>query len=110
MYFTTTRAHQELAGGNFVDVIIDDAHDPYNTNPFKGDVDLKKYEDLINRVGADQIAYITIGVTVNLAGGQPVSMANLKAVYELSQKNKIPVILDATRAMRCGFEKIRGFD
>ncbi|MCL2413935.1 MAG: tyrosine phenol-lyase [Bacteroidales bacterium] len=108
MYFTTTRAHQELAGGNFVDVIIDDAHDPYNTNPFKGDVDLKKYEDLIKRVGAEQIAYITIGVTVNLAGGQPVSMANLKAVYELSQKHKIPVILDATRAIENAyFIKVR---
>ena len=99
MYFTTTRAHQELAGGNFVDVIVDAAHDPYNTDPFKGNVDMQKYENLIKEKGAENIAYITIGVTVNLAGGQPVSMANLKAVGELSRKNGIPVILDATRAM-----------
>ncbi|MDR1591736.1 MAG: tyrosine phenol-lyase [Prevotellaceae bacterium] len=99
MYFTTTRAHQELQGGIFVDVIVDEAHDPYNTNPFKGNVDLNKYEQLINKVGAKNIAYITIGVTVNLAGGQPVSMENLRTVYKLSQANGIKVVLDATRAM-----------
>jgi tyrosine phenol-lyase len=58
MYFTTTRLHQELAGGTFVDVIVDEAHDPDNTNPFKGNVDLRKYEDLIKKVGADKIPYI----------------------------------------------------
>jgi tyrosine phenol-lyase len=108
MYFTTTREHQELAGGNFVDVIVDEAHDPYNTNPFKGDVDLKKFEALIQKVGAKNIAYITIGVTVNLAGGQPVSMANIKATHELAHKNGIKVILDATRAMENAyFIKVR---
>jgi tyrosine phenol-lyase len=98
MYFTTTRAHQELQGGNFVDVIVDEAHDPTDTSPFKGNVDLKKYEDLINRVGGENIAYITVGVTVNLAGGQPVSMQNIKDVHKLSHKHGIKVILDATRA------------
>ena len=44
MYFTTTRLHQELAGGTFVDVIIDEAHDPANEHPFKGNVDLAKLE------------------------------------------------------------------
>ena len=52
MYFTTTREHQELAGGTFVDVIIDEAHDPESTHPFKGNVDLQKLEDLIKKVGA----------------------------------------------------------
>ena len=47
MYFTTTRLHQELAGGTFVDIIIDKAHDPENLYPFKGDVDLEKLEALI---------------------------------------------------------------
>src|SRR5208282_2005640 len=51
MYFTTTRAHQELAGGIFVDVIIDEAHDPTSEHPFKGNVDLAKLQTLIDRVG-----------------------------------------------------------
>lgn len=100
MYFTTTRAHQEFAGGTFVDVIIDEAHDPHREDvPFKGNVDLDKYEALIKKVGADKIPYITVGVTVNMAGGQPVSMENLKDVYEISRKHGIRVIFDATRCV-----------
>ena len=99
MYFTTTRLHQELAGATFVDVIVDEAHDPTNTSPFKGDVDLNKFEDLIKRVGADKIPYISVAVTVNLAGGQPVSIKNLKEVRALANKHGIKVILDATRAV-----------
>src|SRR5210317_1912526 len=60
MYFTTTRLHQELAGGAFVDVIIDEAHDPASTHPFKGNVDLGKLDDLVKRVGADRIPYISL--------------------------------------------------
>lgn len=104
MYFTTTRAHQELNGGTFVDVIIDDAH--ISDNPeilFKGNIDLKKYEDLINRVGAENIPYICVGVTVNLAGGQPVSMKNLRQVYELSKKHGIRVMFDCTRYVENAF-------
>lgn len=98
MYFTTTRAHQEMNGGTFADVIIDEAHVSDNEGvPFKGNIDLKKYEDLINKVGANNIPYICVGVTVNLAGGQPVSMKNLKEVYELSQKHGIKVMFDCTR-------------
>jgi tyrosine phenol-lyase len=97
MYFTTTRQHQELAGATFVDVIIDEAHDPAASLPFKGNVDLNKFQALIDKVGADKIPYITVGATVNMAGGQPVSMANIKAVRELAHKYGIKVILDATR-------------
>jgi tyrosine phenol-lyase len=103
MYFTTTRLHQELAGATFVDVIVDEAHDPQDQSAFKGNVDLQKYTDLIERVGAEKIAYITLGATVNMAGGQPISMANLRAVYKLSQQHKIKVVLDATRAMENAF-------
>lgn len=100
MYFTTTRAHQEMNGGTFVDVIRDEAHDPDRADiDFKGNVDLDKYEALINKVGADKIPYITVGVTVNLAGGQPVSMQNLKDVHALSKKHGIRVIFDATRCV-----------
>lgn len=97
MYFTTTRLHQELAGGTFVDVIIDAAHDPHSMHPFKGDVDLDKLQKLINEVGADKIPYISIAGTVNMAGGQPISMANIKAVREFCDKHGIRVYLDATR-------------
>jgi tyrosine phenol-lyase len=99
MYFTTTREHQERAGGKFVDVIIDDAHDPAIELPFKGNVDLGKLEALIERVGAHNIPYISVAVTVNMAGGQPVSMENLRAVRELTRRHGIKVTLDATRAV-----------
>jgi tyrosine phenol-lyase len=99
MYFTTTRLHQELAGGTFVDVIIPEAHDPANQHPFKGNVNLDAFAALIERAGASKIPYITIGATVNMAGGQPISMANIRAVHKLAQKHGIRVILDATRAV-----------
>ena len=108
MYFTTTREHQELAGGIFVDVICDEAHDPNDKSPFKGNVDLNKFEKLIKEKGAKNIAYITVGVTVNLAGGQPVSMENLRAVGKMAHENGIKVVLDATRAMENAyFIKVR---
>ncbi len=99
MYFTTTRAHQELAGGRFVDVICDAAHDPTNESPFKGNVDLKKLSDLIARVGASKIPYLCLQCNVNMAGGQPVSMANIKAVSALCKQHGIKIMLDATRAV-----------
>jgi len=99
MYFTTTRLHQELAGGTFVDVIIDEAHDAQSLHPFKGNIDLQKLENLIKKVGEKKIAYLTVAATVNMAGGQPIAMANLRQVRELADKYHIKVILDATRAM-----------
>lgn len=97
MYFTTTRLHQELAGGIFVDVIIDEAHDPASLHPFKGNVDLNKVEDLIGQHGAGQIAYISLAGTVNMAGGQPVSMANVRELRALCDRHGIKLFLDATR-------------
>jgi len=103
MYFTTTRLHQELAGGIFIDVIIDEAHDPQSTHPFKGDIDLGKLEALIEREGAGQIAYVSLAGTVNMAGGQPVSMANLKALRGLCDRHGIRIFLDATRMVENAF-------
>ncbi len=97
MYFTTTRLHQELAGGIFVDVIVDEAHDPADLSPFKGNVDLAKLEQLIRDQGAANIAYVSLATTVNMAGGQPVSMANVKALRELCDRHGIKLFLDATR-------------
>ncbi len=103
MYFTTTRLHQELAGGTFVDVIIDEAHDPASMHPFKGNVDLDKLEALIKEVGAENIPYVSLAGTVNMAGGQPVSMANVRALRELCDRYGIPVYLDATRMAENAF-------
>ena len=99
MYFTTTRAHQELAGGAFHDVIIDEAHDPASEHPFKGNVDLVKLEALVQGVGAAKIPYLSVAATVNMAGGQPISLANFRAVRELANRHGILIILDATRAV-----------
>lgn len=99
MYFTTTRLHQELAGATFVDVIIDEAHDPESLYPFKGNIDLEKFRALIARVGAKNIPYISVAATVNMAGGQPISMENIRMVSELARQHGIRVILDATRAI-----------
>jgi len=99
MYFTTTRLHQELAGGTFVDVIIDEAHDPANPHPFKGNVDLAKLRRVINEAGPRKIPYVSIAGTVNMAGGQPQAMENLRAVRELCKRFEIPLVLDATRAV-----------
>ena len=99
MYFTTTRLHQEMAGGVFYDVIIDEAHDPVNVHPFKGNIDLNKVQALIDKHGAENIAYISVAGTVNMAGGQPVSMENIKALRALCDKHGVKVYLDATRMM-----------
>jgi tyrosine phenol-lyase len=97
MYFTTTRLHQELAGGTFVDVIGDEAHDPQSRAPFKGDVDIDKLEKVIERAG--RVPYLSIAGTVNMAGGQPISMANLRRVREVADEHGTMVMLDATRAI-----------
>jgi tyrosine phenol-lyase len=103
MYFTTTRLHQELAGGTFVDVIIDEAHEPASRHPFKGNIDLDKVRQLIDEVGSEQIAYISLAGTVNMAGGQPVSMANVRDLRELCDSHNIPIYLDATRMVENSF-------
>ena len=87
MYFTTTRFHQEHNGGIFHDIIVDEAHDSTAIAPFKGTVDLNKLQALIDKVGGENIAYICVAITYNLAGGQPVSIANLQATSELFHKH-----------------------
>ncbi len=97
MYFTTTRLHQELAGGTFVDVVVEEAHDPESRDPFKGNVNVEKLEKVIEQ--ADRVPYVSIAGTVNMAGGQPISMANLRDVREVADRHDILVIFDATRAV-----------
>ncbi|HEY0354935.1 MAG TPA: tryptophanase, partial [Flavisolibacter sp.] len=97
MYFTTTRLHQELAGGTFVDVIIDEAHDSNSLHPFKGDIDMEKLAAIVKKYGAGRIPYICVATTVNMAGGQPVSMSNLKQLRTFTEFHGIKIILDMTR-------------
>jgi len=99
MYFTTTRYHQEAAGGKFADVIVDEAHDPGSMFPFKGNIDLAKLQAVVDDVGADRVPYVSFETNVNMAGGQPASMANIKEVYGYCKDNDIAVMLDATRAV-----------
>jgi len=82
-----------------VDVIVREAHDPGDESPFKGNVDLQALEALIREVGAERIPYVCVAGTVNMAGGQPVSMANMRGLRELTGRHGIRVVLDATRAV-----------
>jgi len=97
MYFTTTRLHQELAGGTFVDVIIDEAHDPLSAHPFKGNVDIEKLNALVAQVGAEHIPYICVATCVNMAGGQPISLESIREVREWCDQNDALLVHDMTR-------------
>lgn len=99
MYFTTTREHQELAGGVFVDVIVDQAHDAQSNHPWKGNIDVDKLKALVREHGPARIAYIKYEFSVNMAGGQPCSMANIREVSAYCRAQGIPVCFDATRAV-----------
>jgi len=113
MYFTTTRLHQELAGGTFQDIIIDEAHDSENEFPFKGNVDLNKLEALIKKYGAKKIPYVSMATSVNMAGGQPISMKNLKELRALTKKHKIRIIHDMTRVAENAYfiqQKEKGYE
>jgi len=108
MYFTTTKLHQELAGGRFADVICDEAHDPDDLSPFKGNIDIAKLDAVVKEYGTHRIPYISFEGNVNMAGGQPVSMANFKAVSDYCREKGIPIMLDATRLIENAyFIKIR---
>ncbi|EMD6371839.1 tyrosine phenol-lyase [Morganella morganii] len=113
MYFTTTRYHQEKNGATFIDIVRDEAHDAGLDVKFKGNIDVKKLEKLIAEKGAENIAYICLAVTVNLAGGQPVSMANMREVRQLCDKHGIKVFYDATRCVENAYfikEQEEGFE
>ena len=99
MYFTTTKLHQELAGGVFADVIVDEAHSPQSQFLWKGNIDIAKLDALVDKYGVGAIAYVSFEHCVNMAGGQPASMDNMKEVYVWCQERSIPLIFDATRCV-----------
>jgi len=97
MHFDTTKAHIEIAGGRAVNFIDEKAFNTTDYDDFKGDFDLEKLENFIKEKKADNIACIIVTVTCNSAGGQPVSMANIKAVREIADRYGIMVLIDAAR-------------
>lgn len=97
MHFDTTKAHVELAGGRAVDCVCPEAYDVSGYSPFKGNMDNKKLEKLINEFGKENVAAIIITVTNNSAGGQPVSMENIKETAAIAKKYGLKVIIDAAR-------------
>ncbi|MCP4392079.1 MAG: tryptophanase, partial [Gammaproteobacteria bacterium] len=84
-------------GGVFVDVIVDEAHEPASTHPFKGNVDFDKLNQLLDKVGADHIPYVCVATCVNMAGGQPVSLENLRELRSWCDKHDILLVHDMTR-------------
>jgi len=99
MYFTTTKFHQENAGGIFEDIIVDDAYISESFFKWKGNVDLEKLKKIVDKNGADKIAYVSLECNVNMAGGQPISMQNLIELHNYCKELNIKIFLDATRAV-----------
>jgi tryptophanase len=97
MHFDTTRAHVELAGARAIDCVIPEALDTVNYHPFKGNMDNARLVELIEENGPKNIGMIIITVTNNSAGGQPVSMANIRETSEIAKSYNIPVCIDAAR-------------
>src|SRR5437763_373798 len=96
-FFDTTRANAEHSGAKAVDLVIDEASRPGDRHPFKGNLDPRKLEALIAEVRAERIPLCLVTVTNNSGGGQPVSLANLRAVKAACQRHGIPMFLDACR-------------
>ena len=97
LYFTTSRVHAELAGGIWTDVSTPEASDPVSEHPFKGNIDPVALERVLTSAGPEGVAFVRQEACLNMAGGQPFSMANLRAVRCLTAAHGVPFILDATR-------------
>jgi len=107
-HFDTTRANVEFAGARAVDLVIAEGRQPSTVHPFKGNLDVPALERLIAEVGRERIPLCMVTVTNNSGGGQPVSMANVRAVSEVCRRHGIPLYIDACRyAENAYFIKLR---
>jgi tryptophanase len=97
MHFDTTEANIRARGGMPVNLVIDEAKDPTNRHPFKGNMDIHKLRDFIQESGTEKIPLGMITITNNAGGGQPVSMENLRLVSETYREFGIPFFIDACR-------------
>jgi tyrosine phenol-lyase len=103
LLFPSTRTHIEMNGAKVIDVIGDAAHDLTSTEPFKGNVDVKKLQAAIDEHGAEKLGCIYVELCVNACGGHPVSLANLKEIKAVATVHKIPLFLDACRILENSF-------
>lgn len=107
-HFDTTRANVEFTGGEALDLLIPEGHNPKANHPFKGNMDVPALEELIERVGRERIPLVMLTVTNNSGGGQPVSMENIRQVSAICRRHKIPLYFDACRfAENAYFIKLR---
>ena len=97
MHFDTTRAHVEIAGARAIDCVVEEALDPTKRAPFKGNMDVEKLERLINEYGADKVKLVIMTITNNSAGGQPVSIQNMRETAEVCKRYGIKLCIDAAR-------------
>lgn len=97
MFFDTTRAHVEMAGARCIDCVVEAAKDPSRRVPFKGNMDVERMEQLIVQHGPENIGLIVLTITNNSAGGQPVSMQNIREVSLVAKKYGIKLNIDAAR-------------
>lgn len=107
-HFTTTKAHILLNGGIVEELIADEGIKVESSHPFKGNLDLTKLNRLIERNGAEKIAFVRMEAGTNLIGGQPFSLENLAQVRDVCRSQGIPLVLDASLlADNLYFMKIR---
>ncbi|RKZ20025.1 tyrosine phenol-lyase [bacterium] len=97
IHFDTTRANVEHRGGIALDCVCDEGLDPENEGPFKGDMSLDKLAEAFEKYGKERIPLVMLTITNNSGGGQPVSMANARAVSEFCRDMGVPLIFDACR-------------
>jgi len=97
MHFDTTKAHVQHKGARPVDLVREIAYDPVARHPFKGDMDTEKLESFIQEKGVEKIPLVMLTITCNSGGGQPVSLANIRAVSAICKKYGIPFFIDACR-------------